>query len=105
MVYWADLETENVLQQQNILRLRIASVSSIHSARIAVPFDVEESVPVRWLLVEPRADWLNIFEEVMGQTIANHKEEQKRQAEEQKRPAAKNNPVNKHNRKRKSNHT
>ena len=77
MVYWADLETEKLQQQEMATIVRIAPVSSIHSTRIAVPFDITESFPIRWLLVESRGDWLDMLNDVMKQTIENHKQERK----------------------------
>ena len=77
MVYWADLETEKLQQQEMAMIVRIAPVSSIHSTRIAVPFDITESFPIRWLLVESRGDWLDMLNDVMKQTIENHKQERK----------------------------
>ena len=61
LVYWSQFEME-VLDGDNVYnelvpKLYVISVDHMQSPRIVVPFDVTDSHPVEWLIIEPAEKW------------------------------------------------
>ena len=61
LVYWSHFEMEaldeSVVDKVLVPKLRVLNVDSMEAPRIVVPFNVFDTHPVQWLIIEPGEKW------------------------------------------------